>query len=100
MARRTKTKTTRNYDECHNTVSIAGYVTRIIADTDKVIKFGIDVGSKTEKGNTAHAYLTVVSFDYDGELAEDELVAVEGKITTRTYDGKYYTEIVADNIIK
>lgn len=100
MARGTKKENKkRNYDDCINQVNLRGFVTRIMADTDKVLKFGVDVGTETEKGNIAHAYLTVVSFDYDGELEEGSEVVVAGSIATRKYDNKYFTEIIAKKII-
>ncbi|MCQ2740263.1 MAG: hypothetical protein MJ237_08585 [bacterium] len=81
-----------NYSEENNVVSVVGYVKKVIYDGDKVSKYCVELARKTEKGNIARSWITVVSFDY--ELEVDLFYTFGLEITTNSYNNNFTTEFV------
>lgn len=98
MARGTSKTNTDWMSQGKNEVKVVGQVKRILVDTDKVLKFSLDVPTKTKNDKYAHAFITVVSFDFDGDLKEGDIITVSGAISTSSYQGKFSTEVVAEGI--
>lgn len=85
-------------DSCANGASVVGKVKKVIVNTDKVLKFSIDVANKTATGKFSHSFLTITSFTYEGEVKEGDMVSVVGYLATSSYNGKFSTEIIASDI--
>lgn len=75
-----------------------GVIKRVLVSTDKVNKYSVDVPQTTEKGKTAHSYLTLTEFTSDDALEEGTAIEYHGRVATSKYNDKYTTEIVADAI--
>lgn len=90
--------TSNTVKEGINQVMLEGTVKRILVSTDKVLKFSLDIATKTKNDKYAHAFVTIVSFDAEDDVKEGQFVHVEGAINTSSYNGKFTTEVVADKI--
>lgn len=108
MARGKKTEEVKKWYEgveVKNSVQVVGMVRKIDVDSDKLLAFNLEVATPTPKGNMSFAWVEVKSFDYEGELKEGDVVGVEGKLNTSSYENKagkkvYTLDLVADKIIK
>lgn len=88
--------------EFTNAVCVRGVIRKILVETEKVVKYSVDVPSTTPKGNISHAFVNVTEFTTEGALEEGSKVTVDGHIATNSYErnGKttYTTEIIAVKI--
>lgn len=100
MARQTKKTNDNNYNfELTNTVVLRGVVRKILLESDKVVKYSIDVPSETPNGNIAHAFVNVTEFTSDGAIKEGTAVAIEGYISTGSYTKKDGTKAYTTDIV-
>lgn len=84
-------------DEFNNYVLLWGKIKNIFVDTDKVTKFSLEVPHETQNGKIAYSWVTCVTFD-DVDLNVDDVVSIEGIVTTNHYNDKWTTEITCNSI--
>lgn len=81
-----------------NAVMVAGVVKRIVVESDKVLKFSLDTVTPTPNGNYSHAFITCCTFNENVEVTEGDFVIISGRLNTTSYNGKYSTEVLFDEL--
>lgn len=102
-AKKSTTKKTQQFEDWFansvNSVTLVGVVKRIIVNTDSVIKFSLDTVTETPNGKFAHSFITCTTFNTENDINEGDEVIISGYLQTNSYNGKYSTEVIFDEVL-